>query len=94
MTEEKARALIRAHFDASGIGAPGGGPDDDIALASEIYAEDAVVEWPQGGPTSASRGRRRRGGPGGSSGSTRARRRRRSRRAGGYAVAATGPATA
>jgi SnoaL-like protein len=49
MTEETARALIQAHFDASGIGAPGGGPDHDIALASEIYAEDAVVEWPQGG---------------------------------------------
>jgi hypothetical protein len=49
MTEETARALIQAHFDASGIGVPGGGPEDDIARASEIYADDAVVEWPQGG---------------------------------------------
>ena len=49
MTEETARALIKAHFDASGIGVAGGGPGDDIARASEIYADDAVVEWPQGG---------------------------------------------
>ena len=49
MDQATARAMIRAHFDASGIGAPGGGPDDDIARASEIYADDAVVEWPQGG---------------------------------------------
>ena len=49
MDQATARAMIRAHFDASGIGAPGGGPDDDIARASEIYADDAVVEWPQSG---------------------------------------------
>ena len=28
---------------------PGCGPGDEIARASEIYADDAVVEWPQGG---------------------------------------------
>ena len=27
----------------------GGGAGDDIVRASEIYADDAVVEWPQGG---------------------------------------------
>ncbi|HST66061.1 MAG TPA: nuclear transport factor 2 family protein [Mycobacteriales bacterium] len=48
MDERAARELIKAHFAASAIGAPGGSPDDDIARASEIYAEDAVVEWPQG----------------------------------------------
>jgi hypothetical protein len=47
--EAKARGLIQAHFDASTVSAPGGGPGDDIARASEIYAEDAVVEWPQSG---------------------------------------------
>ena len=41
--------MILAHFDASTIGVAGGGPDDDIARASQIYADDAVVEWPQGG---------------------------------------------
>lgn len=49
MDERAARAMIQAHFDASNVGAAGGGPDDDIARASEIYADDAVVEWPQGG---------------------------------------------
>jgi hypothetical protein len=49
MTEETARTMIQAHFDASNVGAPGGGPGDDIVRASEIYADDAVVEWPQGG---------------------------------------------
>ena len=49
MDDTTARALIRAHFAASTVGAPGGGPADDIAAASEIYADDAVVEWPQGG---------------------------------------------
>jgi hypothetical protein len=49
MDEEKVRALIRAHFEASTISVPGGGPHDEIARASEIYADDAVVEWPQGG---------------------------------------------
>jgi hypothetical protein len=49
MNEAKARAMIQAHFDASNVGAAGGGPEDDIARASEIYADDAVVEWPQGG---------------------------------------------
>jgi hypothetical protein len=49
MDEAAARAMIKDHFDASAIGSPGGGPDDDIARASEIYADDAVLEWPQGG---------------------------------------------
>jgi SnoaL-like domain len=49
MDEARVRAMIQAHFDASGISAPGGGAGDDIARASEIYADDAVVEWPQGG---------------------------------------------
>lgn len=40
--------MIEAHFAASAISEPGGGVGDDIARASEIYAEDAVVEWPQG----------------------------------------------
>jgi hypothetical protein len=49
MDDARARALIEAHFAASDVGAPGGGPGDEIARASEIYADDAVVEWPQGG---------------------------------------------
>ena len=49
MTEETVRAKIQAHFDASNVGVAGGSPDDDIARASEIYSDDAVVEWPQGG---------------------------------------------
>jgi hypothetical protein len=49
MDEPTARALITAHFDASAISEPGGGPGDAVARASEIYADDAVVEWPQGG---------------------------------------------
>ena len=49
MDEATARAMIQAHFDASNVGAPGGAPGDEIARASEIYADDAVVEWPQGG---------------------------------------------
>jgi hypothetical protein len=49
MDEVTARAMIQAHFEASNVGAAGGGPGDDIARASEIYADDAVVEWPQGG---------------------------------------------
>jgi hypothetical protein len=49
MIEATARAMIEAHFAASSIGAPGGAPEDDVARASEIYADDAVVEWPQGG---------------------------------------------
>ena len=49
MDETTARALIKAHFAASNISEAGGGPGDDIARASEIYADDAVVEWPQGG---------------------------------------------
>jgi hypothetical protein len=49
MDEATPRAMIRAHFDASNVAAAGGGPGDDIARASEIYADDAVVEWPQGG---------------------------------------------
>jgi hypothetical protein len=49
MSDETVRAMIKEHFDASNVGASGGAPDDQIARASEIYAEDAVVEWPQGG---------------------------------------------
>jgi hypothetical protein len=49
MTRERARELIQAHFDASNVGAAGGAPADRIDRASEIYADDAVVEWPQGG---------------------------------------------
>ena len=49
MTEATAREMIQAHFDASNVSAAGGAPTDDIARASEIYADDAVVEWPQGG---------------------------------------------
>jgi SnoaL-like protein len=49
VNEETARAMIQAHFDASNVGAAGGGQGDEIARASEIYADDAVVEWPQGG---------------------------------------------
>jgi hypothetical protein len=49
VNDETARAMIRAHFDASTVSAAGGGPGDDIVRASEIYADDAVVEWPQGG---------------------------------------------
>ena len=47
---DAARAeMIRAHFASSNVGAGGGAPGDDIARASELYADDAVVEWPQGG---------------------------------------------
>ena len=49
MNEATARAMIQAHFDASNVSAAGGGPGDDIVRASEIYADDAVLEWPQGG---------------------------------------------
>jgi hypothetical protein len=49
VNEAEARALIKDHFDASSISAAGGGPGDDIMRASEIYADDAVLEWPQGG---------------------------------------------
>ncbi len=49
MDETTARAMIKDHFDASSISVAGGGPGDDIARASEIYADDAVLEWPQGG---------------------------------------------
>ncbi len=41
--------MIKDHFDASGITVAGGGPGDDIVRASEIYADDAVLEFPQGG---------------------------------------------
>jgi hypothetical protein len=47
--DETVRAMIRAHFDASSVSVAGGGPGDDIARASQMYADDAVVEWPQGG---------------------------------------------
>ncbi len=49
MDEARARAVIQAHLDASDVGAAGGGPGDAIIRASEIYADDAVVGWPQGG---------------------------------------------
>ena len=48
MNESTIRAMIEDHFAASAISAAGGGPGDDIARASEIYADDAVLEWPQG----------------------------------------------
>jgi hypothetical protein len=48
MNEATARAMIKDHFEASSISVSGGSPGDDIARASEIYAEDAVLEWPQG----------------------------------------------
>ncbi len=49
MDEAMVRAMIKDHFDASTISVAGGGPGDDIVRASEIYADDAVLEWPQGG---------------------------------------------
>ena len=49
MDATQARAMIKAHFEASDISVAGGGPLDDIARASEIYADGAVLEWPQGG---------------------------------------------
>jgi hypothetical protein len=49
MTAETARAMIRPHFNPSAFGPTGSAPGDDIARASEIYADDAVLEWPQGG---------------------------------------------
>ena len=49
MDETTALAMIKDHFDASNISVAGGGSSDDIARASEIYADDAVLEWPQGG---------------------------------------------
>ena len=49
MEETVARAMIKDHFDASTITVAGGGPRDDIVRASEVYADDAVLEWPQGG---------------------------------------------
>ena len=41
--------MIKAHFDASNVSEAGGGAADEIVRASEIYADDAVLEWPQGG---------------------------------------------
>jgi hypothetical protein len=49
MTGAKARAMIREHFEASNVGAAGGAPGDDNERASQIYADNAVLEWPQGG---------------------------------------------
>ena len=49
MDEAMARAMIEAHFGASTITEAGGGPRDDIVRASEIYADEAVLEFPQGG---------------------------------------------
>ncbi len=49
MDEAAARAMIEDHVAASWVSAPGGAPGDQIERASEIYADDAVVEWPQGG---------------------------------------------
>ena len=39
MDENAVRAAIKDHFDAS---------TDDVVRASEIYADDAVLEFPQG----------------------------------------------
>jgi hypothetical protein len=49
MDDTALRARILAHFADSAISVAGGGPGDRVDRASEIYAEDAVVEWPQGG---------------------------------------------
>lgn len=49
MDDVATRAMIQARFAASGISVAGGGPNDDIPGAHEIYAEDAILEWPQGG---------------------------------------------
>lgn len=49
MKEATARAMIQRHFDDSTITVAGGGLRDNIVRASEIYADDAVLEWPQGG---------------------------------------------
>ena len=49
MDEATARRMITEHFEASSISVAGGGPQDDIVRASDIYADDAVLEWPQGG---------------------------------------------
>ena len=49
MDETAVRALIEDHFEHSTISVTGGGPRDEIERASEIYADDAVLEWPQGG---------------------------------------------
>ena len=49
MDETTALAMIKDHFAASNISAAGGGAGDEVARASEIYADDAVLEWPQGG---------------------------------------------
>jgi hypothetical protein len=48
MDDTTTRMMIERHFDASTISVAGGGPGDAIGRASEIYAEDAVLEWPQG----------------------------------------------
>jgi hypothetical protein len=40
MDEATARAMIKDHFDTA---------TDDFARSSEIYADDAVLEFPQGG---------------------------------------------
>ena len=47
--EREARAAIRARVDAPDVGTPGGAPGDQVVRASEVHADDAVVEWPQGG---------------------------------------------
>ncbi len=49
MNEATARAMIEDHFEASGISSAAGGPGYEIVRASKIYADDAVLEWPQGG---------------------------------------------
>jgi hypothetical protein len=48
MDEAATRAMIEVHFAASNISVAGGGAGDEIARASEIYPDDAVLEWPQG----------------------------------------------
>jgi hypothetical protein len=47
--QKEARAMIEDHFAASTVSVAGGGAGDEIVRASEIYADDAVLEWPQGG---------------------------------------------
>lgn len=47
MSEAMARAMNKDQVDASKISVAGGGGGDDIARASEIYADDAVLAWPR-----------------------------------------------
>ena len=48
MEEALARVLIKDHFERSNISVASGGSIDDIAGASEIYADDARLARPMG----------------------------------------------